>query len=599
MLSIDGFDRKTRDNQAKLIVERLKKASYKVHYISLPRLDKKSSYFIDKQLNGLLPSSIDDPYTSSLYYALDKMASVNKIREYISSGHIVCVSGYNSGDRLIQSQKIDNRRDRSAFHGWLDQLEQGMFKIPRANLNLVLDSSDNDSQKSILRDFIDDSSQSSTIVYDTENGQRLSMLAINNRIWEEIQPMLNRFFSKNKVVSSKADNGPSNSIFAPNDNNLGNLNADLYSEKLVVDICRQDDKLVFSIKNVSLALASSLSEAANLRLNLNIPNHIKPNLSICNDLEPSQRQAFAELCEKLITTRARLLNQLDEVNTEGQFKEYISKLTTPLYSVISIEPQDLSIDQVTDIYKLAIKTDSAEAKQIAEQIITQLKSVQVSTEIDSNINLSVGYDESLTDIKESLIPLKGSDNHVVQLVDYWPKNELDLLPSSLYSDSTLSYNQIRSRLSTVNYKERREVLAELLKNGDRIRGGSYTFDILCDYDCYQQLTSLFGFENAQIQASSPFYSYTTPDTVSDPYNIDLYQECFDISNQIYDLLNHSKSKVSSYGVLVGHKTRLNLTLDSKDINKLTPSTRNQALNTILAQMKQEISSAHPFIGSLN
>jgi dTMP kinase len=138
---IDGIDGSGKATQARLLVERLKKEGVKVKTIDFPRYE--NNFFgklIGKYLSGLYGDFTQvDPRVASVLYAGDRFESSNEIRKWIDGGYTVVADRYVSANQIHQGGKIDNPKDRKDFLSWLDEMEYGVFKIPRPDLVLYLD----------------------------------------------------------------------------------------------------------------------------------------------------------------------------------------------------------------------------------------------------------------------------------------------------------------------------------------------------------------------------------------------------------------------------------------------------------------------------
>ncbi len=138
---IDGIDGSGKATQTRLLVERLKKAGVKVKTIDFPRYE--SNFFgelLGKYLSGVYGDFTQvDPRVASVLYAGDRFESSKEIRKWIEDGYTVVADRYVSANQIHQGGKIDNPKDRKEFLDWLDEMEYGVFKIPRPDLVIYLD----------------------------------------------------------------------------------------------------------------------------------------------------------------------------------------------------------------------------------------------------------------------------------------------------------------------------------------------------------------------------------------------------------------------------------------------------------------------------
>jgi dTMP kinase len=136
---LEGTDGSGKGTQFKLLTEQLKGAGYDVVTFDFPQYDQPSSYFVKEYLNGRYGAADEvDPYTGSLFYALDRYEAANKIRTALAEGRVVLANRFTASNMAHQGTKFSNPDERRGYFIWLDNLEFEMLKIPRPDLNIVL-----------------------------------------------------------------------------------------------------------------------------------------------------------------------------------------------------------------------------------------------------------------------------------------------------------------------------------------------------------------------------------------------------------------------------------------------------------------------------
>lgn len=138
-LVIEGTDGSGKGTQFKLLVDRLRDEGYGVATFDFPQYDQPSSYFVKEYLNGNYGSGEDvGPYTSSLFYALDRYEASFKIREALKEGKIVLSNRFTGSNMAHQGTKFNHAEERRGYFIWLDNLEFQMLNIPRPDRSIVL-----------------------------------------------------------------------------------------------------------------------------------------------------------------------------------------------------------------------------------------------------------------------------------------------------------------------------------------------------------------------------------------------------------------------------------------------------------------------------
>jgi dTMP kinase len=136
---IDGTDGSGKATQTKLLVEKLRKEGFKVAMADFPQYGTKSAGLVEEYLNGKYgkPDEVG-PYRASIFYACDRYDSSFKIRKWLNEGKIVISNRYVASNLGHQGGKIKNPAERKKYFQWLYDLEYGIFKIPKPDLNIIL-----------------------------------------------------------------------------------------------------------------------------------------------------------------------------------------------------------------------------------------------------------------------------------------------------------------------------------------------------------------------------------------------------------------------------------------------------------------------------
>ncbi|MCX6712544.1 MAG: deoxynucleoside kinase [Candidatus Vogelbacteria bacterium] len=137
---IDGADGSGKATQAELLVRRLKKEKIKVKKIDFPQYENN---FFGHLLGECLAGKYGDfiaipPRIASVLYAADRFESSTEIRQWLADGYIVVADRYASANQIHQGGKIADPRKRTKFLKWLDQMEFGVFNIPRPDIIIYL-----------------------------------------------------------------------------------------------------------------------------------------------------------------------------------------------------------------------------------------------------------------------------------------------------------------------------------------------------------------------------------------------------------------------------------------------------------------------------
>ena len=141
LIVIDGIDGSGKATQVKLLEAKLKKLKVKVKTIDFPRYyENFFGKLIGEYLSGAYGDFIQtDPRVASVLYAADRFESGQQIKKWLEDGCLVITDRYVSANQIHQGGKINKISERKKFQLWLEQMEYGVFKIPRPNLVIYLD----------------------------------------------------------------------------------------------------------------------------------------------------------------------------------------------------------------------------------------------------------------------------------------------------------------------------------------------------------------------------------------------------------------------------------------------------------------------------
>lgn len=136
---LEGTDGAGKKTQAKLLARQLRRQGYSVLAIAFPRYGNASAYFVQQYLSGAYGAQKDvSPEETALFFAIDRFAAATTIREALSVGKIVVCDRYVGSNMGHHGSAFVRSARREKFFKWVQQLEFGIFSIPRPDISLVL-----------------------------------------------------------------------------------------------------------------------------------------------------------------------------------------------------------------------------------------------------------------------------------------------------------------------------------------------------------------------------------------------------------------------------------------------------------------------------
>ncbi|MBN1158154.1 MAG: thymidylate kinase [Bacteroidales bacterium] len=138
---MEGIDGSGKSTQIRLLMDYLEKNSILYRYIHFPRTD--SPYYgelIGRFLRGDFGDAHTvDPYLVALLYAGDRKDAAESIRQWLEDGFLVLLDRYVYSNIAFQCAKVADEGKRKALRQWILHLEYEYFRIPRPDLNILLD----------------------------------------------------------------------------------------------------------------------------------------------------------------------------------------------------------------------------------------------------------------------------------------------------------------------------------------------------------------------------------------------------------------------------------------------------------------------------
>ena len=140
LIVIDGTDGSGKATQVALLVKRLKNEGKKVQVVDFPEYYKNFfgefiGHCLSKQYYNFLNVH---PKIVSVLFAVDRWQSKDDMERWLKSGYIVIANRYVSANQIHQGGKTKDTKRRNDFLKWLDEMEYGVFGIPRPDVTFYL-----------------------------------------------------------------------------------------------------------------------------------------------------------------------------------------------------------------------------------------------------------------------------------------------------------------------------------------------------------------------------------------------------------------------------------------------------------------------------
>ena len=166
-----------------------------------------------------------------------------------------------------------------------------------------------------------------------------------------------------------------------------------------------------------------------------------------------------------------------------------------------------------------------------------------------------------------------SNNHApstdaITLVDYYPRNELDIVADILYEYSNLPLETIQQEVAEWPYKRKLDIMQAYIgerlnrrhKPGRALEKIQYSWDIMCDYGIFRDLQRHRMVNDLEWQQLTPRYGYEIPELVEKAGLTEAFIDCFDLSLELFSAMQAAGyEQEAQYATLLGHKMRWKVT----------------------------------------
>lgn len=731
MIVIEGADGSGKSTQYDLLKEGLIARGYKIKPIHFPRYDEPSSYFVHQYLNGSYGAANDvGPYTSSLFYAVDRYEAARDINQALEDGYIVLCDRYTGSNMAHHGTKFASEAERRGYFLWLDNLEFQLLGIPRPDLNFVLDvpatvlikrlsertsssqhikkdvheaSSDHITQAvEVYRDLTEMFPKDFLRVESERSGQLLDKETIHRMIWEKVEPLLpvhqhinahshtiipesNPYLrqgdhaleitSAGKGFLQRAITNVDGNVYAFTGENI----TPITTAAAMARLSRRGDDMRVTILD-EFAQAAQKDEALLKRVitaygDDSVQQLVGTHLVVENasqlltkKLEWGRLAAYLEQSTRYI--------YYDQKQADGSYKYHIPSnfdgATRTTYTAAMnglFDTYSTMVRKLTDYVRQQSKTPVAEqdgawksatraqacdvaravlpvattstvgiyaSGQAIESLIMHLRSEpltemqtvgeQLLAEARKVIpafleradrpergGAMVAYRSNtytgVHKLAEELLPdTLAPETEEVQLTDYWPRNEMDLVADMLYEHSNRSLRDIRQEVETWSYDQKLQVIQAYVgerlnrrhRPGRALEKAHYSWDLVCDYGIFRDLQRHRMVDDLAWQQLTPRYGYAVPDLVDAAGLTDDFESCFDRSLELYSNLQSAGYHLEAqYATLLGHKMRWKLTYNAREafhFHELRTSPQGHpGYRKLVNEMHQKLAERHPIL----
>ncbi|HTH72459.1 MAG TPA: hypothetical protein VL737_03830 [Candidatus Pristimantibacillus sp.] len=609
---IEGSDGSGKTTQLELIQQRLEASGHQVETFDFPRYSEPSSYFVKRYLKGDYGSTNEvGPYTSSLFYALDRFEAAPQIREALEQGKIVLCNRFTGSNMAHQGTKIANAEQRRGFFIWLDNLEFEMLRIPRPDISFVLRVPADISEKLMAerqKDIHESDRQHlerAVMVYDemtqlfpkdfqridcVRSGQLLGVDTINTMLWEKVSPLL----PPPAQIAATPAKVPE-AIAKPVAEARAQVAAAI--EETVRPAAEQPADTHLTLENASNLL---LQRIQSIIPDVHVDYPDVPAIYTPANLVPDAQKEFEAGASTLLGLYAKIIAGLAKRGVPADQARQTAALALPVALAATIRLH-VTEPRLEELIVHLVNDTLPEAQTAGANLFAQAIKAGTKHFTQANQPVKRAAPTAVKALADEFL----SQNHIgeqpaVQLIVVWPRNELDLVADMLYEHTNLPLRTIQERIADWAMGRKLAVFEAYVGDaepGRALEKAHYTWDLLSPFSTFCVLQQQQA-EALELQPLTPRFGFDVPQLVDEADLGDTFEKCFDLSLKLFSTLQQAGHQIEAqYATLFGHNQRWKMTQNAVQAIRLQRGAEAYDSETrkLLAQMAERLTEAHPIL----
>ncbi len=211
--------------------------------------------------------------------------------------------------------------------------------------------------------------------------------------------------------------------------------------------------------------------------------------------------------------------------------------------------------------------------------------------------------------QQHLKPVRPRKRSSVKLLDYWPKDENDLVAEMLFEQSGLSIEEIRLQVATWSQSRKNQVVAAYIgerlnrrhKPGRGVEVAHLEWEITDDYGTFRDIQRHRAVDAMEWQSLSTDYGYEVPKLVKEAGLEAEFRRIFRLSEGLYRrMMAADYTEEAQYATLFGHRMRYRFVTNLREayhiIELRTSPQGHPGYRRICQQMFRLLKQVYPRLG---
>jgi thymidylate synthase ThyX len=355
---------------------------------------------------------------------------------------------------------------------------------------------------------------------------------------------------------------------------------------------------------------------------------------IPDDLPGAVRQEYIKVHDQIFEIYSKMVRQLTQyvrkINPEpseprekaawrGATKAQACDAIRPVLPVSTKSTVGIfaSAQAVENLIMRLLADDLLESRQTGENILSQIRKVMPAfferadkPDRGGATTAYIANTKSRTSeiINRLKLPFSPQSETSVELVNYWPNDEMEIIPEILFEKSNSSIKDLKAAAKKMTAKQKQEILNEYFgrrlnrrhRPGRALEVPHYEWEVTADYGTFRDLQRHRVADAFEWQRLNTVYGYDTPQLVKEAGMEADFKKCFELSEKLVGLMiNKGLEEQSQYATLFGHRMRYRFILNARAafhfIELRSSPQGHPGYRYIVNEMHKQLSKVHPNI----
>jgi dTMP kinase len=357
---------------------------------------------------------------------------------------------------------------------------------------------------------------------------------------------------------------------------------------------------------------------------------LKNNFYVPAGLDSKTKEQYQQSIKQVIKLRSKIIKQLVDYSAKGLTNRsrntksnnpskqlaLATKLTKPLIPVAAYNSVVLyaPINSYKELINLLTLESLPELRTLAKHLNQELQILELE-----NINalvkpqpaefkLTPASQGRIVNLTSKYLPnIKADTDSPLTLIQYSPRNEINLIEELIYKQSDNSAITLKKALGALTYEKKLELfnltiqstMAESKFGNSILEKINYEFDAISDYGTINELLRRQLVRQVDWQDLTPRHGFAVPNLIDQADAIDDFEQAFNTMLNLYCSLQPKNFIIAQYATLLGHKQRVKVVFNGQDVLKIAERLKDSesypGTHELLNQILTKISEVHPLL----